>query len=85
MEAELLTGVGNLSGDLSGEVVNLLLNAFTLDVVNSVDEGNLAAQLLAGIGDVASHVTLEQVGADEVLLQQADFPILRSWSRGAAI
>ena len=67
---ELLLSTGDLCGDFSGEVVSLLLNALTLDVVNGVNEGDLAAQLLGGVGNVAGHVALIEVGADEFLLQQ---------------
>ena len=45
IKAELLLSAGDLGGDLSGEVVGLLLDAFTLDVVKGVNEGYLAAQL----------------------------------------
>ena len=72
LESKLLASASDLSSDLSSEVVDLLLDALTLNVVNSVDKGDLATQLLGSIGNVASHVTLEQVGTDELLLQQAD-------------
>ena len=39
--------------------------------MNGVNEGDLAAQLLGGVGNVAGHVALIEVGADEFLLQQA--------------
>ena len=73
MRMKLLLSTGNLGSDFSSEIVDLLLDAFTLGVVDSVHKGDLAAQLLGSVGNVASHITLEQVGADEVLLQQADF------------
>ena len=69
---KLLASASDLSSDLSSEVLFLLLDALTLDVVDSIDEGSLAAQLLGSVGNVASNITLEQVGTDEVLLQQAD-------------
>ena len=72
---KLLTGVGNLSSHFVGEVFFLLFNAFTLDVVNSINELHAATELLGGVGNVAFHAALEQVGANEVLLQQADFLI----------
>ena len=68
----LLTGVGDLSSHFVSEVLFLLLDALALHIVNSVNKGDLAAQLLAGVSDVTSHIALEQVGTDEVLLQQAD-------------
>ena len=72
MIGEKLLSAGDLSSDLSSEVLFLLLDALTLDVVDSIDEGSLAAQLLGSVSNVASHIALEQVGTDEVLLQQAD-------------
>ena len=42
IKAELLLSAGDLGGDLSGEVVGLLLDAFTLDIVNGVNEGDVA-------------------------------------------
>ena len=69
---QLLSSAGDLSSDFSSEVLFLLLNAFTLDVVDSIDEGDLAAQLLGSVSNVAGHVALVQVSADELLLQQAD-------------
>ena len=39
--------------------------------MNGIDEGDLAAQLLGSVGNVAGHVALVEVGADELLLQQA--------------
>ena len=68
---KLLASAGDLSSDFSSEVVNLLLDAFALDEVHSVNKGDLAAQLLGSVGNVTGHVALEQVGADELLLQQA--------------
>ena len=62
-----LLSASDLSSDLSSEVLFLLLNALTLDVVNGVDEGSLASQLLGSVSNVASHIALEQVGTDEVL------------------
>ena len=69
---KLLTGVGNLSCHFVSKVLFLLLDAFALDIVHGTNKGHLAAQLLAGVGNVTGHVALEQVGADELLLQQAD-------------
>ena len=69
---KLLLGACDLCSHFVSEVLFLLLDAFALDVVNSIHEGDLAAQLLGSISNVASHITLEQVSADELLLQQAD-------------
>ena len=51
LDHKLLVSAGDLSGDLGSEVVDLLLNALTLGVVDGVDEGDLAAQLLACVGN----------------------------------
>ena len=72
LEYQLLVGAGDLCGNLISEVLFLLLDALTLDVVNGVHEGDLAAQLLGSVSNVASHIALKQVGADKLLLQQAD-------------
>ena len=61
----------DLIGNLSSEVLFFLLDALTLDVVNSIDELDRTTQLLSSVSNVAGNVALEQVGADEVLLQQA--------------
>ena len=61
----------HLGSDFGREVFLLLLDAFALDEVNGIDEGDLAAELLGCVGDVALNGALEQVGADELLLKQA--------------
>ena len=68
---QLFASAGDLCGNFLSEVVFLLLDALTLDVVDSIDELDLADQLLSSVSNLASDFTLEDVGADEVLLQQA--------------
>ena len=70
---QLLASTGDLSSDFSSEVLFLLLDALALNVVQSIYELNGTAQLLGSISNVALNAALEQVAADEVLLQQADF------------
>ena len=61
----------HLLGDLGREVLFLLLNALALDEVDGIDKLHAAAELLGGVGDVALDGAVEQVGADEDLLEQA--------------
>ena len=69
---KLLLSACDLSSHFVSKVLFLLLDAFALDVVDGIHEGDLAAQLLGSVGNVAGHVALKQVSADELLLQQAD-------------
>ena len=51
--AQLLGSASDLSSNFLSEVVFLLLNALTLDVVDSIQELSRAAQLLSSIRNLA--------------------------------
>ena len=50
-----LLRAGNLRGDFSGKIVNLLLNAFALFIADKGLHGNLAAQFLGNSFHVLLH------------------------------